>query len=1010
MRTFRILGMKTIEEIIKERILVLDGGLGTMIQKYSLSEKDYIGNLHLPHRTYKGNNDMLCLTRPDIIEEIAESYLKVGADMVSTCTFSANAISLSEYGMEDYVESINRRAVEILKSLTQKYTSLNPEKPRFVAGSVGPTNKSLSISPKVEDPSFRDITYDMLKKSYEEQMETLILAGVDVLVLETFFDTLNAKVACDAAFSVMERVEKRVPVMLSITLSGQSGRTLSGQNVEALLHSVEHYPLFSFGFNCSFGAEFMKPFVKELSGLSPYWISLHPNAGLPNAMGGYDETPQEMMITMEEYIQEGLVNIVGGCCGTTPEHIALYQDVLKGEHKRFSPIPRNNVLYLSGLDSLSVKPQGEFIKIGERCNVAGSRKFLRLIKEERWEEAVEIARGQVEMGAKIIDINMDDGMLNAKASMVHFLHILMTEPEVCRVPIMIDSSDFEVIEAGLKCVQGKCIVNSISLKEGEEVFLHKAEIIRRLGAAVVVMAFDEKGQADTFKRRIEICHRAYKLLTQKLHYPSTDIIFDPNILAIATGMEEHRDYAKDYIRTAEWIKKNLPNAHIVGGVSNLSFALRGNNVVREYMNVVFLHYAVKAGMDMGIVNPSSRISYEEIPEGIRSLLEDVIWNTRPDATERLLEGIHHISEESRVSPSTPSCAENRPVKELIAHDLIKGDSTHIAPHIEKALLEGYSPYSIVDKLLMPAMQEVGTLFGEGKMFLPQVVKTARTMKSAVAILRPKIEAGNIPHTSVGRKKILMATVKGDVHDIGKNIVDVILSCNGYEVIDLGVMIPSEEIIKKAVEEEVVAIGVAGLITPSLNEMCIVAKLMQEKGLKIPLLVGGAATSQLHTALKIDPLYDGVVLHIKDASILPPLLTQLFDPLHGEEFAREKKKEYCLMREDKVSSLRTTSKDTPMYRMKFDWSTYIPPSPKERNRRKFSIPIEDVLPLFNWRQFFSAWNFEAHYADIVNECRDCDVPHFHTSSPAKKDEEKRKEAITLYSEALHLLHTLKEKGG
>lgn len=859
---------------LENRVLVLDGGMGTMVQKYGLTESDYRGARFADSEfNQKGNNDLLCITRPDVIREIHAKYLEAGADIIETCSFNSQRISMSDYGMEGCVRELNIAAARLAREVADHFTIQNPHKPRFVAGSVGPTNKTASISPDVNNPAMRGVTFAELAEAYQEQMEALIEGGVDALLIETVFDTLNAKAAIFAAEKAMDSCGRSVYLMLSATVADVSGRTLSGQTIEAFLNSVSHANLLSVGLNCSFGAKDLKPYLQVVSNMAPCYVSAYPNAGLPNQFGEYDETPETMASQVVEYVNEKLVNIIGGCCGTTPEHIAAYQDFVNDAEPRM-PRKRSHDMALSGLEPLVVKScnleKGEterslFVNVGERCNVAGSRKFLRLISEKNYEEALSIARQQVEDGAQIIDVNMDDAMLDAKAEMVTFLNLIASEPEISKLPIMIDSSKWEVIEAGLQCVQGKCVVNSISLKEGEVAFVEKARKIRSYGAAVVVMAFDEKGQADTFERKKEICGRAYKLLTEEAGFMPQDIIFDPNVLAIATGIEEHNNYGVDFIEAARWIRENLPYAKISGGVSNLSFSFRGNNPVREAMHSVFLYHAIKAGMDMGIVNAGMLQVYEDIPADLLQCVEDVVLNRRPDATERMIEKAEEIK-----AQATGGKAERRdewrskPLNERIEYSLIKGIGDYLETDMEEARAAYPNVVEIIEKPLMDGMNTVGELFGAGKMFLPQVVKTARVMKKAVAILQPYIEAQKADNASKSGK-ILIATVKGDVHDIGKNIVSVILACNNYEIIDLGVMVPTEKIIQTALEEQVDIVCLSGLITPSLEEMCQVAAEMQKAGMRIPLMIGGATTSKIHTAVKIATQYEGPVFHMKDAS-------------------------------------------------------------------------------------------------------------------------------------------------
>lgn len=883
--------MATLKQIIDERILILDGAMGTMIQKYNLSEQDFRGERFAQVAgQMKGNNDLLCLTRPDVIKDIHRKYLEAGADIIETNTFNAQRVSMADYRMQDMCREINLSAAGIAREMADEYSRMTPHKPRFVAGSVGPTNKTCSMSPDVNNPAMRALTYDELVSAYREQMEALLEGGVDALLIETIFDTLNAKAAVFAAGEAMQAVGREVPLMLSVTVSDIAGRTLSGQTLDAFLASVQHAPIFSIGLNCSFGAKQLKPFLEGLAARAPYYISAYPNAGLPNSLGQYDQTPGDMASEVKEYIDEGLVNIIGGCCGTTEEYIAGYVPLVQKARPHI-PVGKPERMWLSGLELLEQTPEINFINVGERCNVAGSRKFLRLINEKKYEEALSIARKQVEDGALVIDVNMDDGLLDAKEEMTVFLNLVMSEPDIARVPVMIDSSKWEVIEAGLKCLQGKSVVNSISLKEGEEKFIEHARLIKKLGAATVVMAFDEKGQADTFERKIEVCSRAYRILTEQVGFNPYDIIFDPNVLAVATGIEEHNNYAVDFIKATGWIKQNLPGAHVSGGVSNLSFSFRGNNYIREAMHAVFLYHAIQQGMDMGIVNPATSVLYTDIPADVLERIEDVVLNRRPDAAERLIE----TAEALKNTDAGNKTAEQEQWREAavemrLQYALIKG----IGDYLEEDLMEALPLYekavNIIEGPLMDGMNKVGELFGAGKMFLPQVVKTARTMKKAVGILQPLIEADKQEGARTAGK-VLMATVKGDVHDIGKNIVSVVMACNNYEIIDLGVMVPAETIVQKAIEEKVDIIGLSGLITPSLEEMAHVAVELQRAGLNIPIMVGGATTSKLHTALKIAPVYGGPVIHMKDASQNALVAARLLNPESSSEFVERLNKEY-----------------------------------------------------------------------------------------------------------------------
>ena len=900
------------QQLINERILVLDGAMGTMIQQYNLSEADFRGERFkdLPG-LLKGNNDMLCLTRPDVIEEIHRKYLEAGADIIETNTFNATAVSMADYHMQAYCREINLAAARLARKIADEYTARTPEKPRFVAGSVGPTNKTCSMSPDVNNPAFRALTFDELSEAYREQMEALLEGGVDAILIETIFDTLNAKAAVLAAETAMQNLGRKVPLMLSVTVSDVAGRTLSGQTLDAFLASVQHADIFSIGLNCSFGARQLKPFLEQLARRAPYYISAYPNAGLPNSLGQYDQTPEEMAAEVKEYIDEGLVNIIGGCCGTTEAYIAKYQELIK-DAKPHVPAPKPDYLWLSGLELLEVTPEINFVNVGERCNVAGSRKFLRLINEKKYDEALSIARKQVEDGALVIDVNMDDGLLDAAEEMTTFLNLVASEPDIARVPVMIDSSKWEVILAGLKCVQGKCIVNSISLKEGEEAFVEHARTVKQYGAAVIVMAFDEKGQADTFERKTEVCERAYRILTEKVGFRPQDIIFDPNVLAVATGIEEHNNYAVDFIKATGWIRRHLPGAHVSGGVSNLSFSFRGNNYIREAMHAVFLYHAIQQGMDMGIVNPGTSVLYTDIPSDILERIEDVVLNRRPDAAERLIETAEKLkaekenSGEQQTASSHLAWREGTTVEERLQYALVKGLGDYLDEDLHEALAKYPDAVSIIEGPLMSGMNHVGDLFGSGKMFLPQVVKTARTMKKAVAILQPYIEAEK-KEGARSAGKVLLATVKGDVHDIGKNIVSVVMACNNYEIIDLGVMVPAEKIVETAIREKVDIIGLSGLITPSLEEMVHVVSELERAGLDIPVMIGGATTSKLHTALKIAPVYHAPVVYMKDASLNAPVAARLMNLDLRSTFAEELESEYRELREkNKTKQVKTVS--------------------------------------------------------------------------------------------------------
>ena len=902
--------------------------MGTMIQGYNLSESDFwtdsiresMPSVKRSSLQMQGNNDVLNLSRPDVILDIHRKYLRAGADLIETNTFSAQRISQADYHLENEARTIALEGARLARQAVEEFSSV--DKPRFVLGSVGPTNKTCSMSPDVSNPAKRDLTYDMLYDAYFEQMDALIEGGVDAFLIETIFDTLNAKVAIDAAIHAMKSREVDLPIMLSVTVSDLAGRTLSGQTLDAFLASISTYPIFSVGLNCSFGAQQMKPYLRELSQKAPYYISAYPNAGLPNSLGLYDETAESMSPKIQEFIDEGLVNILGGCCGTTDEFIRNYAKMAEGKRPH-RPQPFSKTMLLSGLEQLNVTDEVNFVNVGERCNVAGSRKFLRLIKEKNYDEAMSIARKQVEDGALVIDINMDDGLLDAKAEMVNFLNMIAAEPDIAKVPVMIDSSKWDVIVEGLKCVQGKCIVNSISLKEGEDVFVRHAEDVKRYGAAVVVMCFDEIGQATTFERRIEIAERAYRILTERVGMNPLDIIFDPNVLAIATGMEEHDNYALDFIRATGWIKQHLPGAHVSGGVSNLSFSFRGNNYIREAMHSVFLYHAIQQGMDFGIVNPATKVTYSDIPQEELRIIEDVVLNRRHGAAEELIELANRLLAEKEskndkdsknVSQPQQEAWRNDDVDHRLSYALRKGIGDYLETDINEALQKYPKAVSIIEGPLMNGMNEVGELFGAGKMFLPQVVKTARTMKQAVAILQPYIEKEKQDGNGTKRGKVVLATVKGDVHDIGKNIVGVVMACNNYEVIDLGVMIPAEQIVKKAIEEKADMIGLSGLITPSLEEMVNVAKEMKAAGLDIPIMIGGATTSQMHVALKIAPVYGGPVVWMKDASQNALAASRLLNANEKERYTSELNEKYQELRDsygkeqEKLMSLEEARKN------------------------------------------------------------------------------------------------------
>jgi 5-methyltetrahydrofolate--homocysteine methyltransferase len=958
---------------LEKRVLVLDGAMGTMIQQYKLTEKDFRGERFANHPyDLKGDNDLLSITRPDIISKIHEAYLEAGADIIETNTFNATAISQADYQLEDAVYDINLASARLAREAADKYTAINPSKPRFVAGSIGPTSKTASLSPDVNDPGYRAVTFDELVENYKEQTRGLIDGGVDLLLVETVFDTLNAKAALFAVNELMMQRGERIPVSVSATITDASGRTLSGQTIEAFLHSVSHIDLLSIGVNCALGAKDMRPYIEELAKKAPIFVSAHPNAGLPNQFGGYDESPEQMGTHVHDFLDHKFVNIIGGCCGTSPDHIREFAKIAANMQAR-KPAKQPLDTHLAGLEPLTISKDVNFINIGERTNVAGSKKFARLIRDEKYDEALTVARDQVEGGAQIIDVNMDDAMLDAEKCMVKFLNLVASEPEIARLPIMIDSSKWSVIEAGLKCVQGKAIVNSISLKEGEEAFRKYATKLREYGAAVVVMAFDEKGQADTFERRKEICTRAYKILTEEIHFPSQDIIFDSNVLAIATGIEEHSNYAVDFINTCRWIKENLPNAKLSGGISNLSFSFRGNDLVREAIHSVFLYYAIQAGLDMGIVNPSMLQVYDEIPKDLLGYVEDIVLNKRPDATERLVEFAETIKSQNDKSVVVAEEEWRKgTLQERISHSLVKGIDSYVAADMEEARQQFKFSLEIIEGPLMVGMNVVGDLFGAGKMFLPQVVKSARVMKKAVAQLLPYIEeekAASGSRSAAG--KILLATVKGDVHDIGKNIVGVVLGCNNYDVIDLGVMVPTEKILQKAVEENVDIIGLSGLITPSLEEMAHVAEEMERLGMKQPLLIGGATTSKIHTAVKISPNYNRPVIYVKDASKSVPVVSSLLSKDQRDIFAAQVKTEYKELVDAYASKAGLvkyhTLESARANRLKIDWTNHPPVKPKFVGTKTYkNYPLGEIREYMSWIFFFIVWQLKGKFPQILDD--------------------------------------------
>lgn len=966
------MGIKTkITEELKNRILVLDGAMGSLIQDYNLMEEDFRGDkfANLEH-SIKGNNDVLSITQPAIIESIHTKYLEAGADIIETNTFNATRISQSDYHLEDYSYEINLEAAKVAKRAITTFMKLHPTRSCFVAGSIGPTNKTASMSPDVNNPAYRAISFNELKDNYYEQAKGLLDGGADLLLVETVFDSLNAKAALFAIETLAEERNIEIPIMVSGTITDASGRTLSGQTVGAFYNSMSHIKLLSIGLNCALGASQLKPYLKDLSGLSEFNVSAHPNAGLPNQFGEYDQSADEMAVIIDDIIKDGLINIIGGCCGTTPLHIKKISEVAKNYVPRVLPELKTETI-LSGLELTKVNKESNFINIGERTNVAGSKKFARLIREEKYEEALSVARDQVEGGAQLIDVCMDDGMLDVKTAMVEFLNYIASEPDISKLPIVIDSSKWEIIEAGLQCTQGKSIVNSISLKEGEEDFISKAKLIRKYGAAAVVMLFDESGQADTFERKKEIAERAYHLLVNQANFPPHDIIFDPNILAIATGIEEHNNYAVNYLEACKWIKANLPHAKISGGVSNLSFSFRGNNVVREAMHSAFLYHAVKAGMDMGIVNPGILQIYSEIPPDLLKLVEDCIFNKSDDATENLIIYAEQLKDKKVSAKVKLDEWREKDVFERLSYSLVKGISDYIEEDAEEARSHFQYSIEIIEQPLMDGMNKVGNLFGEGKMFLPQVVKSARVMKKAVAYLTPYIEEEK-KKTGAGKTngKILMATVKGDVHDIGKNIVGVVLACNNYEIIDLGVMVPVDKILDAAVKEKVDIIGLSGLITPSLDEMVVVAQEMKKRGINIPLLIGGATTSNIHTAVKIAPEYDHPAIYVKDASKSVGVVSQLLNLGGRISYIEEIQEEYEKLRE-KHKNKRKKADYISLYaarenKLKINWNENEIAIPKKTGVFEFlDYSISELRKYIDWTFFFLAWDIRGRYPVVFD---------------------------------------------
>ena len=961
-------------ELLKQRILFLDGAMGTEIQNYKLIEADYRGERFANFgRDVKGNNDLLVLTQPHIIRDIHRSYLEAGADIIETNSFNGTQISMADYGMENLVYEINKSAAALARQVCDEVTAINPEKPRFVAGVIGPTSRTCSISPDVNDPAFRNVTFDELVDNYTEATYALIEGGADIILIETVFDTLNAKAAIFAVTGVFEAIGFELPIMISGTITDASGRTLSGQTAEAFYNSIRHAKPISIGFNCALGADALKPHIKTLSDVCETFVSAHPNAGLPNEFGEYDETPEQTATMVADYAKSGLVNIVGGCCGTTPKHIAKIVEMTSPFAPRQLP-DYKPACRLSGLEAFNITRDSLFVNVGERTNVTGSKKFLRLIKNEQYTEALDVARDQVEGGAQIVDINMDEAMLDSKAAMIHFVNLVASEPDISRVPLMIDSSKWDIIEAGLKCTQGKSVVNSISLKEGKTEFVQKAKLCQRYGAAIIVMAFDEDGQADSFERKIQICKRSYDILVDEVGFPSEDIIFDPNIFAVATGIEEHNNYGLDFINATRWITDNLPNAMVSGGVSNVSFSFRGNPI-REAIHAVFLYHAIKNGMTMGIVNPAMLELYDDIDPDARNAIEDVILNRNQgdsgqDATDHLMQVAENYLSGKKKDSTVDLSWRELPVEKRIEHALVKGITTYINEDTEEARLKFPRPLDVIEGPLMDGMNVVGDLFGAGKMFLPQVVKSARVMKQAVAWLNPYIEKEKVAGETKG--KVLMATVKGDVHDIGKNIVGVVLGCNGYDIIDLGVMVPCEKILQVAKDENVDIIGLSGLITPSLDEMVYVAKQMQEQGFNLPLLIGGATTSKAHTAVKIEPNYQNdAVVYVADASRAVGVATTLLSKEKRVDFISELRQEYGEVRERLANRQPKAAKlsyaESIEQGFQYDWANYTPPKPNQLGQVILDdYPLQNLLPYIDWTPFFISWGLVGKYPKIFDD--------------------------------------------
>jgi 5-methyltetrahydrofolate--homocysteine methyltransferase len=966
---------ETLNDLASKQILILDGAMGTMIQRYGLKEVDFRGDFYPNHPSdLKGNNDLLSITRPDIIHAIHTEYLEAGADIIETNTFSGTWIAQADYHLEKEVYKINYEGAKVAKQACLDFMQKHPERKCFVAGAFGPTNRTASLSPDVNNPGYRAITFDQLVDAYSEQATALIDGGADILLIETVFDTLNCKAALFAVEKIQREKGTELPVMVSGTITDASGRTLSGQTPEAFYISVAHANLFSVGLNCALGAKDMRPHIESISKTAQCWVSAYPNAGLPNAFGGYDETPEMMAEALEEFIKSGFVNIIGGCCGTTPEHIRAFKKVAEkhAPRKKAKPI---QFMRLSGLEPVIITPESNFMNIGERTNVTGSAKFLKLIKDEKFDEALSVAREQVEGGAQVIDINMDEGMIDGKESMVTFLNLIAAEPDISRVPIMIDSSKWDIIEAGLKCIQGKGIVNSISLKAGEAAFIREASLVKQYGASVIVMAFDEKGQADSYERRIEICQRAYTILTQQVGFPAEDIIFDPNIFPVGTGMEEHRKNALDFFNATKWIKENLPYAKVSGGVSNVSFSFRGNNTVREAIHSAFLYHAIKHGMDMGIVNPSMLEVYDDIPKDLLEHVEDVLLDRRDDATERLLAFAETIKQKGKVVVVDEAWRKTS-VEDRLAHALMKGITTFIDEDTEEARLKYGRPLHVIEGPLMAGMNIVGDLFGSGKMFLPQVVKSARVMKKAVAYLQPFLEEEKknaVVQDTRGVGKILLATVKGDVHDIGKNIVGVVLACNNYEIVDLGVMVSADKILEEAQKQKVDIIGLSGLITPSLDEMVHVASEMERLGLKIPLLIGGATTSKIHTAVKIAQAYSAPIVHVLDASKSVTVASSLLSDDNKASFVEDLNAEYAQLREDFANRKSNVDyigiEEARKNKLKIDWEKEVILTPKFIGTKVLNnYPLAEIAEYIDWSPFFATWEMSGTFPRIFENER------------------------------------------